>query len=548
MNISTNESNSNENSNNYSNNTCLNFMELINRDNTMTLNYKSKFMDKLKEEFTEEEQNLYVANLYIYLHFDDNDFAINLENVYKWIGYSNKGNAKRTLVNNFTLETDYKILLINEDKNNNENQLLTKEKLGGSGLNNEKIMLKIDTFKELCLLSKAGKVVRKYYIQLEKINNFLAKEQLLEAQEKQRLLEKELESSKNLIKEKEKVINNMIEEKDHGYIYIGHDPAIENLTKIGVSIHILERKDTHNTSNSSFVYTYTYKSVNYKHIEHYCKILCKSYLKNKNKTQSEWYNMNPEQMQEILNFCIMTYDDYDINGHISNLVQFVNNFKRTKLISSISSKHVFFQRDIYEKFVNDCIVMNESDKCPLTLVQRDFETWINDNNYETTFGIRNVNGNYYNKFTEEISKYIDDITNCKKQQSMNLLSKLRNFNFSNMPGWTGFELKSMKIKTYNYFSLEVYNEFINETLEETKRKNVTQAEVVLSFLDWNKIKKYEYKKPIYYSKTSKDVILSFKQELRECILIAFPNSEYKISVGTTRHLCTSGFTNLRYKI
>lgn len=189
----------------------------------MTLEYKSKFMDKLKEEFTEEEQNLYVANLYIYLHFDDNDFPINLENVYKWIGFSNKANSKRTLVNNFSEQTDYKIVFINTEENPK------------NGRPDEKIMLKIDTFKELCLLSKTdnGKVIRKYYLKLEKINNFLAKQQLIEAQEKQRLLENELESSKNLIKEKEKVINNMIEEKDYGYIYIGHDPAIENLTKIG---------------------------------------------------------------------------------------------------------------------------------------------------------------------------------------------------------------------------------------------------------------------------------------------------------------------------
>ena len=65
--------------------------------------------------------------MYIYLHFDDNDYPINLENVYKWIGYSNKGNAKRTLVNNFTLDIDYKILLIKTDENINNETSFSKK-------------------------------------------------------------------------------------------------------------------------------------------------------------------------------------------------------------------------------------------------------------------------------------------------------------------------------------------------------------------------------------------------------------------------------------
>jgi hypothetical protein len=56
-------------------------------------------------------------------------YPINLENVFKMIGFANKGNAKRTLENNFTKDEDYKIISI---KNNLEKQLLRTEKLGGS--------------------------------------------------------------------------------------------------------------------------------------------------------------------------------------------------------------------------------------------------------------------------------------------------------------------------------------------------------------------------------------------------------------------------------
>lgn len=545
MDISTNE-----------NNICLNFMELINRDNNMTLEYKNKFMDKLKEEFTEEEQNLYVANLYIYLHFDDNDYPINLENVYKWIGYSNKGNAKRTLANNFTLDIDYKILLIKTDENiNNENQLLTKEKLGGSGLNNEKIMLKVDTFKELCLLSKAdnGKVIRKYYIKLEKINNFLAKQQLLEFQEKQKLLENKLESalidsknSKRLIEEKEKIINDILDEKYYGYIYIGHDPAIENLTKIGVSTDILKRKNTHNISNPSFVYTFTHKSVNYKEIEILCKTLCKNYLKNKSKIQSEWYNINIKQMEDIIKFCIISYDDCNISNNLESLLQFVNNCKK-KNQDKLTDDVIFFDQKIYKEYTRKNIVMNEHDKTPCTLLEKDFEKWVNINYPGIIMRKDQGNGNNFKiKFLEELYKNVNDITNCERQR-INLTDKMRNYRFTKVNGFVGFELKSMKNKNFIHFDIKIYNTFLDNTLHETYKKNVTQKELVLKFLEWIDINKYKEIKPLYISEKSNDVVESLKLELKECILKKFPNSIYKKSVCNGAFFGIPGYTNLILK-
>jgi hypothetical protein len=45
-----------------------------------------------------------------------NDYPINLEDVFKMIGFANKENAKRTLKNNFTKDEDYKILLVRTDE------------------------------------------------------------------------------------------------------------------------------------------------------------------------------------------------------------------------------------------------------------------------------------------------------------------------------------------------------------------------------------------------------------------------------------------------
>ena len=48
-------------------------------------------VDKLSKEFTNEEQQWYIANLYMYMNYHaTNDYPINLEHVYKMIGFANK--------------------------------------------------------------------------------------------------------------------------------------------------------------------------------------------------------------------------------------------------------------------------------------------------------------------------------------------------------------------------------------------------------------------------------------------------------------------------
>lgn len=88
---------------------------------TIEIYDKTKLVEKLQEHFSDDEQRLYVCNLFLFLNYHAiNDFIINLENVWKFIGFSNKGNAKRTLENNFTKDKDYKILLLRSEKRKNE--------------------------------------------------------------------------------------------------------------------------------------------------------------------------------------------------------------------------------------------------------------------------------------------------------------------------------------------------------------------------------------------------------------------------------------------
>jgi hypothetical protein len=106
------------------------------------LNLQNQLVERLNTNFTEEEQRWYVANLYMYMNYHaTNDYPINLENVFKMIGFANKGNAMKTIKSNFTLDEDYKT------------SLLPKEKSSWGGSGSEQIMLNVDTFKNLCMIA-----------------------------------------------------------------------------------------------------------------------------------------------------------------------------------------------------------------------------------------------------------------------------------------------------------------------------------------------------------------------------------------------------------
>ena len=174
-----------------------NFKELVNTN--ISINLQSKFVDKLKSKFDEEELQIYVLNLYGYLNFHPtDDFPISLEDIINFVGFANKGNAKRMLENNFEEGEDYKESLIPRDERSNVK----------GGENKEKIMLNIDCFKQLCMLVKTdkGKQIRKYYLKLEEIIHEILKEQFLQIENDEKEKTKQLELNLMIAKEKTKQI------------------------------------------------------------------------------------------------------------------------------------------------------------------------------------------------------------------------------------------------------------------------------------------------------------------------------------------------------
>jgi hypothetical protein len=60
--------------------------------------YQNKLLTKIKTKFTEREQQIFVASFYSFLNYNSKrDYVVDLDDVWKWVGYSNKAHSKNLL-------------------------------------------------------------------------------------------------------------------------------------------------------------------------------------------------------------------------------------------------------------------------------------------------------------------------------------------------------------------------------------------------------------------------------------------------------------------
>jgi hypothetical protein len=85
-------------------NSSLDIVELIENNPITRLSntYQNKLITKIKSNFTDTEQQLFVTSFYCFLNYNQRtDFVIDLDNVWKWLGFSTKQNAKMLLEKKF---------------------------------------------------------------------------------------------------------------------------------------------------------------------------------------------------------------------------------------------------------------------------------------------------------------------------------------------------------------------------------------------------------------------------------------------------------------
>ena len=89
----------------------LNIVDLIENNPITKLSndYNITLLTKIKEQFTEFEQQMFLSSFYCYLNnHPTNDFVIDLDNVWQWMGFNQKVKAKALLDRHFVFDKDYK--------------------------------------------------------------------------------------------------------------------------------------------------------------------------------------------------------------------------------------------------------------------------------------------------------------------------------------------------------------------------------------------------------------------------------------------------------
>lgn len=151
--------------------------------------------DRLFSEFTNEDEQVFLQHFRMYLDYnDDNDYVIDLDKVLKFLGFANKGNAKKVLLKHFIQDKHYLLLPVEK-----------QDSAQHGGNNKIQILMTPATFKDLCLRAETSRAsqIRSYYLKMERIvmkhledTLTTTYQQLYTAQQKVKALENEMANSK----------------------------------------------------------------------------------------------------------------------------------------------------------------------------------------------------------------------------------------------------------------------------------------------------------------------------------------------------------------
>lgn len=322
----------------------LDIVELIEHNpiTKLSKDYQGKFIEKVKKNFSETQQQLYIASLYTFLNYNSKtDFVIELERIWKWLGFSRKEHCKIVLEKHFILDTDYKIGFP-------EVAGKLKNGINVGGRPKEKILMTINTFKKLCLKSNTEKAdeIHDYYIKLEEITQ----ETLMEESEELKL---QLNEQKELVKELENKPETEGFDRKHGYVYFIEDTTKKGHKKIGFADRPDKRLGQLNTGSS----TYSLKII--KRFETYDKEFAEKMIHFalnpfRIKNRKEWFYIKDDielaYVIKTIESCINYIKQYDIK----NYKEFKNENKNLKLELKELDTEETIQKENKEKISKIC--------------------------------------------------------------------------------------------------------------------------------------------------------------------------------------------------
>jgi len=317
----------------------LNIVELIEKNPISKLSnaYNNKLINKIKENFNGFEQQLFVSSFYCYLNYNKNiDFVVDLDNIWKWLGFSQKIRAKECLEKYFKLDIDYKNLAFPSEKASSDD-----EKWGGH--NKQTILLTIKCFKSLCLKAQTKKAgeIHEYYMKMEDVLHQIVEEETdelrLQLQQKENIiLEKEKEKQQILQtskKEKQRAVEQAIIIQfplNTECIYFGTidntNDANEKLIKFGHTNDLATRILDHRKKYINFNLVEAFRVQNKVEIENLIKIYPKI------KRQIRTLVVNDKNKTEIIAYDSTNFTIDKLTKHIKDIIHSktysIDNFNR----------------------------------------------------------------------------------------------------------------------------------------------------------------------------------------------------------------------------
>ena len=416
--------------------------------------YHNKLITKIKHNFNDTQQQIFVSSFYCYLNYDKkNDFIIDLDNIWKWLGFSQKVRAKELLEKNFKLNIDYTKSLSLTGKQ-------TSHIKGGN--NKETFMLNIDTFKKFCLKvgTKKADEVHEYYIRLEETLHEIIQEESneLKMQLENYKNEQNILQNKIINNEKDKLI---IREKtilqqfpnNTQCVYYGIIDNIsdnnEKLIKFGNSNFLKNRVTKHKETYDNFWLINAFKVDNKLQIEN----AIKSNMFFSERIRS--ITLNKKKYVELLSLDNVTFTELDkiIKDIITNIEYSPENYIKLLEENKDLKQQLEIKND--DNNTNDIILLTAENKRLKTqniqLMKKlskikNIHTINNDNvfvkqeeidNYVNTFNTLQKNKYYYNQVQKnKDGKYFsneiifdnlvgsrEDVWNCKAYKTSGGLIK-----------------------------------------------------------------------------------------------------------------------------
>ena len=132
----------------------------VQRDVVSRIVSQDAFIQKLYEEFTTDEQRMFVDSFTAYLGNDSNAFVVDLDDAVTWLGFSRRDAALRVVRGKLEENVDYRA---SPQKSGDRSVV--------GGRKKEHYMLTVDAFKMLCMLAgtSKGAMVRRYYLKMESV-------------------------------------------------------------------------------------------------------------------------------------------------------------------------------------------------------------------------------------------------------------------------------------------------------------------------------------------------------------------------------------------